>query len=72
MIEFQCQTVPLVKPILNSSGTLEPLCNICTQTDCGNPIRKMIVSIFGQNKDWNVFVVGSQIYQVVQCDGFVS
>ena len=69
-MEFECRTVPILKPVLNTKGVMAPLCNSCTQIECTNPIKKKKVSILGKTEEWNVFVVGSQAYQVVQCLGY--
>ena len=70
-MEFECVTVSIMKPVINSKGVMKPLCNTCTQTECTNPIRKKLVSIFGRNEEWEVFCAGSQAYQVVQCIGYL-
>ena len=69
-MDFECKTVSLSRPILNSEGAMQPLCNTCTQVDCNNPIRKKKISIFGKMEEWQVYMVGSQAYQVVQCTGY--
>jgi len=69
-MEFECHTVPILKPILNSEGSTEPLCNSCVQVDCSNPVFKKEVSIFGINKEWYVYLAGGQAYQVVSCMGY--
>ena len=69
-MEFECKTIPVLKPILNSEGAVEPLCNSCTQVDCSNPVHKKKVSVFGVNKEWYIYMAGGQMYQVVSCMGY--
>ena len=69
-MEFDCKTTSILKPIMNSKGVIAPLCNTCAQVDCRNPIRKKTVSVLGKNEEWQVLVIGSAFYQVVQCSGY--
>ena len=71
-MNFECKTIPILHPILNSQGIAEPLCNTCTQLDCSNPIRKKTISILGKTEQWHIYIIGNQAYQVVQCVGYMK
>lgn len=71
-MEFECITTPVLRPVLNSKGVTEPLCNTCAQSDCSNPIKSKQISVFGKIEKWNVLVSGNQAYQVVTCTGYMD
>lgn len=57
---------------VTSEGVIEPACNNCKTSDCENPIEKVNVSIFGENKKYRCFVSGSNISMVVSCEGYIG
>ncbi len=71
-MEYKCTTVPINKLISTPSGFVMPMCQECKTIDCDNPIESKNISVLGVNKNIKVFVRGTQISFVVNCNGYTK
>tara|TARA_Y100000034_G_C6885007_1_gene406208 strand:- start:824 stop:1087 length:264 start_codon:yes stop_codon:yes gene_type:complete len=70
-MKYKCKTVSLFKMMVDYSGMGEPLCSFCQSRDCDNPIERREVSVIGENKDFRLYIRGSEVFAVVECEGFI-
>lgn len=68
----KCRRISLEKLIITPSGLFEPLCQSCTQVNCGNPIEPKNVSVYGVNKNWRMYVNHGNPLAVIECEAYVS
>lgn len=71
-MEFPCQTIPIDKLIIDTSGVARPLCNSCIQTECTNPIRIVTLSIMGVPQKYRVWTRNSIVRYVIGCQGYLN
>ena len=70
-MDYDCHVVPADKMLMDPTGVKEPLCNDCKTPDCTNPIKDKMVSIFGQNKKYRLWIINNQCRQVISCRGYI-
>ena len=71
-MEFNCQTIPVGRLLVDHNGVSQPLCNSCLQTECTNPIKTQTISIMGVPQKWRVWALNNAVRQVVQCAGYIN
>ena len=71
-MEYECKTCSVTQLLVTGIGAIEPLCNKCNTLDCTNPVEKREVSIMGVNRTWRMLNRGSEVYMVVECEGFTG
>lgn len=71
-MEFNCQTVPVERLLVDHNGVKQPLCNSCLQTECSNPIKTQTISIMGVPQKWRVWALNNAVRQVIQCVGYIN
>lgn len=71
-MDYECQTVPLDRTLVTSSGPVKPLCTDCRAVDCSNPIKEQTVSVRGINVKMRLWVVGNVVRQVTACKGYIG
>ena len=70
-MEYNCTIVSLDKLLFSNKGFVTPLCDKCSIQDCTNNIENREISIMGVTQKHKVLTKGSNIYFVVECEGFV-
>ena len=71
-MDYECQSVPIDKLIINADGQIKPLCDTCFAPDCTNPIKEHTVYVMGVPQKLRLWVVNNSIRQVVSCLGYVG
>ena len=71
-MDYECQAIPIDKTLVDAQGQITPLCSTCLAPDCTNPIKEMVVSVFGTQQKHRLWVINNTVRQVVSCLGYVS
>ena len=53
-------------------GVQMPLCESCSNKDCGNPVFIVDISVFGVMQKIKLHRSGSSFMAVINCDGYLS
>ena len=71
-MEFACKTVPLARVILETKGSVIPLCNSCENFECTFHIEMREVSVMGIIKKYRLLIRGNEPQQVMQSNGYIA
>lgn len=72
MEKYEVKTVPLTNLIISPVGPITPICDTCCNLNCGHPIEKKDVSIFGKVKRYRVYVRDDTNFRLVlECKGYI-
>lgn len=73
MEKYELKTVPLSSLIITPVGPINPICTDCCNNNCGHPIEKKSVSVFGKLEQHRVYVgFTNDIRLVIECQGFIK
>jgi len=73
MEKYELKTVPLTSLIVTPMGPVNPICTQCCNNNCGHPIEKKSVSIFGKIEEHKVLIgFANDIRLVIECQGFIQ
>jgi len=71
-MEYEHISLSAAKLLIDPTGCKPPLCNDCRTPDCTNPIREMVVSVFGVNQTYRLWIDRNVVRQVVSCQGYMG
>lgn len=68
---YPVKTIPLTTLLVGDGDIIKPLCNSCTNLDCGNPIEKKLVSAVNRLETWKIYKTARGVPgAVVNCEGY--
>lgn len=72
MTKYHVKLGSLSKLSVGPDGVQRPLCHSCKNSECGNPIELVQVSIFGVTEKMKLYRSGDNSLPVIRCEGYSS
>lgn len=71
MAHYKVKLQSMAKLPVGPGGVMGPLCDICVNKECSNPVDLVNITVFGIEKKIRLHKSGSSFMAVINCDGFI-